>query len=177
MNRDDEPFTEEELAVLRDGVAPPPALRSSVEEKRRRRGILRRRRWPVLVAAAALSGIVVTALLLRPTRDVASGEFLLLLNRTATYQQPGSNIEARVREYTAWADDLRDDRQLVIAQRLDSSFVKVGARTAEGRYGAADGVAGFFLIRADSMADAVAIARTSPHVRYGGEIEIRRIAD
>ena len=38
-------------------------------------------------------------------------------------------------------------------------------------------VGGYFLIRASSYDVAVEIARTCPHLRYGGRIEVRQVDD
>jgi hypothetical protein len=36
-------------------------------------------------------------------------------------------------------------------------------------------VAGLFIVRASDLERAAAIARTCPHMRYGGQIEVRPI--
>jgi hypothetical protein len=36
-------------------------------------------------------------------------------------------------------------------------------------------MSGFFLIRANDRDEALAVARTHPHLRYGGSIEVREI--
>lgn len=79
-----------------------------------------------------------------------------------------------VREYAAWASTLADQGLLLGAEKLtDDGGRRVSAAAVETP--AESDISGYFLISASDYAQAVEIARTSPHVRYGGTFEIRRI--
>lgn len=155
-------------------VAPKPVLQ------------LRGRRRATLVAA--LSGALAAGFVL----GFASGQFrgaerssapavqptprfLLLLHEPALAiaLEPGES-RARVAEYAAWARSLYADGRLVMAEKLGD---EPGAWLPTAPHAADDVVSGFFLIVAENAADALNVARASPHLKYGGRIEIRRIEE
>ncbi len=75
-------------------------------------------------------------------------------------------------EYSAWARELYDSGHLIASARLDDDrevFGDWGWVPTERLPG------GFFYIRASSREEAQAIARESPHVRYGGAVELRGV--
>ena len=106
--------------------------------------------------------------------------FALFLYEGPEYDQPAPEAMAqRVREYVAWATEkrengvveggekLRDDGDLAIEPdgRTDEAAIMPGASR----------LAGYFVVQADDRRAAAEIARTCPHVRYGGRIVIREI--
>jgi hypothetical protein len=75
-------------------------------------------------------------------------------------------------EYSAWARELADGGHLIASARLEDDrevFGDWGWVPTERLPG------GFFYIRASSRQEAEAIARESPHVRYGGAVELRGV--
>jgi hypothetical protein len=98
------------------------------------------------------------------------------------YQAPASLTEpagrtARVAEYRAWARSLAGQGLLVGADKLGRhGFLLSGTGTSERLVESPEGVvSGFFLIRADSLDEALALARTCPHIRHGGRIALRPV--
>jgi hypothetical protein len=195
MNDDERPISEAQAELLRRALMPPPDL-----EERTRDAIARdllKRTGPVpvsippggmrlgrLVAALAVLTIVPVVIAFGLGRATAarspdlSGAYLLLIESTPG--QPATTPEeakARVREYGAWARELRERDLLVSAEKLDDggSVVSTSGRTAP-LAAADDRIGGFFIVRAADMDNALSIARESPHVRLGGRIVVRRIA-
>jgi hypothetical protein len=84
-----------------------------------------------------------------------------------------------VEEYVAWArrgredgvveggEKLREDTDVVIERA--GILGEIPPKPAQSR------LAGYFLVRAADRRAAVEIARTCPHVRYGGSIVVREI--
>ena len=72
-------------------------------------------------------------------------------------------------EYGAWARKSR----LVGGEELSGDGWVLDARSAERRR--ATDVDGYFLIRARDDAEALRIAKTCPHLRHGGTLELRRV--
>ena len=80
--------------------------------------------------------------------------------------------EELLEEYSAWARELYDGGHLIASARLEDDrevFGDWGWVPTERLPG------GFFYIRASSREEAQAIARESPHVRYGGAVELRGV--
>jgi len=99
---------------------------------------------------------------------IEGAAFLLLIRG----DEPGRRLpEAQlVREYGQWAAALRGERRLLAAEKLADD----GGRWVRGA-DSATAVSGFFVIVAADYDDAVRIARASPHVAYGGTIEVRAV--
>jgi hypothetical protein len=95
---------------------------------------------------------------------------MLLLYEDAAYRAPATPEEqaARVAEYVGWAEDLRERGIDIEGEELAPE----GA--SEGRLGI---LSGYFLVAAPDADAAVAIARTTPHVRHGGTVVVRRIVE
>jgi hypothetical protein len=107
--------------------------------------------------------------------------FLLLLWEPATSMsdRPGIDVADLVEEYSAWGDRIAERDQLISAEKLaDESVVWLKGRSDE--LSAPDHMAwpvlgGYFAVRARDRAAAVDLARTSPHLKYGGAIEVRAV--
>jgi hypothetical protein len=138
------------------------------------------------LAAALLAGVMLggaAGMTIRKTPDgnlegAAGSTFLLLLHESTREHQDvtPAQMDSIVGEYRAWALRLRNEQKLVGAEKL---------RDEAGRWLDPAGtlkvsdpdehVSGYFVIRAQNYDDAVAIARASPHLKYGGTIEVRAI--
>ena len=83
-------------------------------------------------------------------------------------------------EYGAWAGQLPKG-QLLDAEKLKDAGARLNRRggqllNTELVFGSEEySIAGFFLIRADTMEEALTIGRTCPHLSYGGVVEVREI--
>ncbi len=114
--------------------------------------------------------------------------FLALLDRFSKPLAPppsapsSVDVERKiVGEYVAWARSLDERGLLVDADRLsDESYAWLHVR--DGKIDVADELldggshlGGFYLVRAKDLDAAIELARESPHLKYGGEIEIRAV--
>jgi hypothetical protein len=171
--------------ALRDELAaaePPAELAERVRGTLERRGLVRhvpRRRpaWAIytgLVAAGFLIGILTRGTLPnddRPTGSVA-GEYVLLL-----YGDPvddtGTVHVAREREYGRWASSLSDGTRWVGGHELGDvvADIQPASRTSLR----SDRLAGYFVIQAPSRDRATEVARSTPHLAYGGRVVLMAI--
>ncbi|HXV14268.1 MAG TPA: YciI family protein [Candidatus Krumholzibacteria bacterium] len=86
---------------------------------------------------------------------------------------------AIIDEYRQWALDREKEGRLVSAEKLaDDTRVMAGRgdqMTIATSAHSDRALGGYFLITAPSLDDAIALARTHPHLKYGGEVEVRPI--
>ena len=102
-------------------------------------------------------------------------EYLLLLYEGAGYRddRPVNEI---VGEYRRWADSLRAADALTSAGKLSDERLALRAASSERPEPATTtDPTGYFIIRARQAGDAEAIARTAPHLKYGGLVVLRPV--
>jgi hypothetical protein len=182
------PLSPDEAAAYRKlgdgGPAPARRLEDRVVDALRARGLLARTRWtPIRLAGAVAAGLIVFmagALWERswPTASPrpAGTRFVLFLEEP---QGPDEDVgEADlVREYSAWAREQRAAGRLVEGEKLEPAALTLkGDEAPVTASGSLPVVGGYFVVVADDLAGAVAVARTCPHLRHGGRIVIRPIA-
>lgn len=99
-------------------------------------------------------------------------QYLLLVHETEAVEQAVREVgmPAIIAEYSEWAGDLARRGRLVSAEKLSETTDWIGTDASP-----TSPVSGFFLIRAASLEEALAIARESPHAHYGGIVEVRAI--
>jgi hypothetical protein len=168
MEEELSPADRARVASLPLEVEPDPALRERLVGHLTRAALLSRPRIPsALALVAALAVGFVAGLLLPRLYDAApqGREFLLLVRDSPSMSV--ADEPRRVQEYGQWAHGL--GARLVNGEKLSDTVSSVGPP------GTLSTVGGFFRIRARDRAEAEAIARTCPHVRYGGSIEVREI--
>ncbi len=116
-------------------------------------------------------------------------EYLLLL-RGGNEPNPAGNelsaaeMQAYIAPYLVWLDNLSQSGQLVQANRLLADGAKT-LHADRGQMIVVDGpyteckdiIGGYYLVNAESDANALALARQCPHLANGGTVELRRIAD
>lgn len=114
--------------------------------------------------------------------EQAGLEFLLLL-REPMNPPPGvvmPSSDQAFREYGEWATQLANQGLLIAAEPLEENggvwLSGPGGAMSAMDPGNAPNIGGFFLIRADDVESAIETARESPHLKYGGTIELRAVA-
>jgi hypothetical protein len=157
---------------------PPDALKQRVLHSLRDKGLVRQPpRYPL---RAALFAVAILAALgvgysvgKRPDGVAPSGpRFALLLYEDSTFRathDPGGGVA----EYTAWARGLAAEGKLEIGEKLGTTSRAIGRVSAPSDGDAAP--TGLFIIRAADIAAATEIAKTCPHVRYGGRVVVHSI--
>ena len=167
----------ESLSPLGGAAAPSDALearvRLSLDAERARS--TRRRPRKAWVALAAIVLLSMTGILLRrqsSTPGSAEPRYLLLLYENARFSPGNASHEQLVAEYSAWAGGLAERGLLVDASELGEEERLIGG-AGESTRGPAGMLGGYFIVRAATMQAAAAIAATSPHLKYGGEVAVR----
>jgi hypothetical protein len=113
-------------------------------------------------------------------------KFLLLIysDRALLDALPAGQFDAKMRDCLAHADELRQDGRLLDSQMLESATSAKSVRVRNGRRTIVDGpftetkemLAGFNLIEAEDMEEAVRIAAQFPWVQTGC-VEVRAVQD
>ncbi len=113
-------------------------------------------------------------------------QFMLLLHETPS-DFAGMSVEDMERiigEYVAWREKTAAEGRLVDGNKLTdeggrSLVAHDGTvRVSDGPYAEAKEVmGGYFIVSAASYDEAVEIARTCPHLTYGGRIELRQVEE
>ena len=111
-------------------------------------------------------------------------DFMLLLHQDLNRPHPASPdaIMAMTREYMDWADRMRAEGRLKGGQKLMDEPGRV-LRASGGKVSVTDGpyaeskevLGGYFIISAADYAEACRLAETTPHLKFGGEVEVREI--
>ena len=168
--------TDEDLRAMPGPAGPSPGLEERVVAALRAQGLLAPRQgghrlW--LVAAGLVCFVFGWALRGQvERREAASDGSLYLLLLSELSERADSSAEAqRVEEYRSWAIELRRQGRLVRAEKLGAESHALGAKgeTAPTR------ASGFFLIRAASIEEALALARGCPHLLHGGSITVQPV--
>jgi len=185
MSDESEGSDERLLESLPLEAAPPAALERRVVAELRRRGLLRgaaraRRGWALAAALAFAFALGLVAGARYSARDAArdgvaaddrgTQRYLLLLYEPRPLDRAGVDLVA---EYSAWAGELARRGQLVVAEKLGGEERRLSVQEPETARG--DAPTGFFLIRAATFDEALAIARACPHLAHGGEVALRSI--
>ncbi len=112
----------------------------------------------------------------------AAPKYVLFLFEDASYETPAENeIAARVGEYSDWARSLAERGRYVTGEELATGgrFLRVesGAVAASELQRDANrgGLTGYFVIGAANLDEALEVARTCPHLKYHGSVEVRPI--
>jgi hypothetical protein len=192
MTGTDDDLTPDErdaLERLPREAAPPPGLEDATVSALVARGLLRpasraRDIHPWLAIAASLllfaGGLAIGRGGSPRLAEDGRPRFALFLYEGPEYDQPlPDGMALRVQEYVAWATEKRANGTVEGGEKLreDADLVI----EPEGSTGEVAGVpgasrlAGYFIVQADDRRAAAEIARTCPHVRYGGRIVIREI--
>ena len=193
MNEMDDDKGLEVLQGLPTSEAPPAFLEERVVARLRDARMIRAsslsrfRGYPALITAITLSLVTFfVGAFIGARRSVAAAStqpagYLLIVRAANAQFEPKNPQEEllRVKEYSAWARDLRQKGLLVGGEKLKDEVnvlsehdLKVGenrAILAEG------GVAGYFLLPSSDYDQALSIARTCPHLKHGGAVELRQI--
>jgi hypothetical protein len=96
--------------------------------------------------------------------------FILLLSNSE--QMFTEDPSGRFEEYGRWSTEIQKQGISITGEKLSSSKVTIGTTENTGSI-----FTGFFLVSVSSEAEAVKLAGTCPHIKYGGAIEIRKIVN
>lgn len=199
MNNETDELTPQErqaFARLNREKTPPSLLENRIVEQLKGAGVIHTRRlgwhpgYPKIAMALALLlvvfsvGAIVGARLSSGLATKMDQPGFMLIVRLSSPELEAKTPEEerqRVKEYSAWARDLGRRGLLIGGEKLKDegrllSQPKGGAAVAETPSKASEGaVAGYFLLPSSDYDQALTIARTCPHIKHGGTVELRQV--
>jgi hypothetical protein len=110
-------------------------------------------------------------------------EYLLLFRGDAWYNRLSpEELQKAMSQFKAWFDRLTEEGKLKAAQPLvrDGKIVsgKQGGVVSDGPFAESkEAIGGYFLLAASSLEEAIAVAKSSPSLEYGTQIEVRPVAE
>jgi hypothetical protein len=109
----------------------------------------------------------------------ATSEYLLLFRNTSWHNGLSpEEIQQNLARFTAWFEQLRDDRKFKGGGPLvyDGKIVTDRNAVTDGPFAESkEAIGGFLIIQADSLEQAVQIAEDCPGFRFGQTVEVRPI--
>jgi hypothetical protein len=114
----------------------------------------------------------------------AASAYMFIFHESSPETYAAMSTEQRraaLERWNAWCDSIAADGRLRQGQPLGSAIRVVsgtrGAHISDGPFSEAkEFIGGFIIVEAASMEEATEIARRSPSLQYGLEIEIRPVA-
>ena len=99
--------------------------------------------------------------------------YMLLLHEDERFQ-PGEPM-TMFEEYKAWMENTFNKGVKITGQELKNEAVLVNpdGRTQTLNEGSGKRTTGYFLVEAASLDDAIQVAQETPHVKYGGIVEVK----
>lgn len=188
MKDDENPLEDELLRALKPADAPRDEVEAKVVAALKREGLIRGSRktsvWRYAIAAVLILSLFAAGFWAgRYLQPAQPGQDHRPLFALFLYEQQGRFVNApgQVQEYSAWIRNLRGPGRLAGGEKL-----KENGRTLQLEQGRLQveerplhirelRISGYFLVQAASYEEALQIAATCPHLKYGGVIEIRQI--
>jgi hypothetical protein len=117
-------------------------------------------------------------------KEHAMSQYMLILHETpsdfAGYS--AEDLNRVIAEYVAWRHKLEAEGRFAGGNKLADeggrrlALVDGNVRVTDGPYAEAkEVVGGYFIVSAADYDEAIAIARTCPHLKYGGTIDLRLV--
>ncbi|MBV9391918.1 MAG: hypothetical protein JOY96_08515 [Verrucomicrobia bacterium] len=111
--------------------------------------------------------------------EAATSEYILLFRNTGWHKElSAEEIEPRMAQFTAWFEKLSKEGRFKHGgplahqgKRLISKSTVIDGPFAESK----EAIAGFFVILAGSLAEAVEIAKGCPGLDFGQTVDVRAI--
>ena len=108
-----------------------------------------------------------------------ASEYLLLFRGTSWHKDHSpKEIENDLARFTAWFERLKNEGKFESGHPLahDGKIVAGSNAVTDGPFAESkEAIAGFFIIRADSLEQAVEVAKGCPALEYGQTVEVRPI--
>lgn len=179
---DEDKLSTEEIKAfkaLKRTASPPPELGKKIVNQLKFEGFIKEgaftkvRRLVVVVAASILFFLGGMSLERYSHRDIDPDQGYMLV----LFEDKNFNVDEPqkiVSEYMDWHKSIEENGVHIVGQELHNKSAVVNKNSVIYLDSmSTKRVTGYFILEASSVSDVVQIASTSPHVKYGGSIEIK----
>ena len=170
------PREKKALEQLSRSQIPPATLEDKVVNNLKNNNLIMKESWLKSRTLKIIGGIAASLLLFlagyqlgQPAATSGNQYMLLLHEKEGTI--PPNQVEI-VFEYATWMLGLIAQGHSMTGSELNPGGKWVGTRDYAREE---DIISGYFMVEAGSLEEAAKISETSPHLKYGGSIEIREI--
>lgn len=182
MNSHEE-LTPQEQAVLQQlqqPVQPDNTLEEITVQRLKNENLLNTKKinymiWSMGIAASLLllvAGVFIGKMIFsKSASEIPSFNYMLVLYEDARFNP--EEPEAMFNEYSAWMQNIEQQGITIDGQEMKPSSVLIEQNGIVQSSDAEKKVGGYFVLNASSMEEVVAIAKNSPHLKYGGTIEVK----
>jgi hypothetical protein len=114
------------------------------------------------------------------TAKATTSEYLLLFRGTGWHKDlSAEEIQKNMARFTSWFERLKNEGNFKSGHPLEHNGKIIAGRNVvtDGPFAESkEAIAGFFIIQADTLEQAVEIAKSCPGLDYGQSVEVRPIA-
>lgn len=139
----------------------------------------KKKKWMLGVAASLtlfLLGFVFGNTFSGGPADISTG-YILLLHEDERFRPQGSEMEVFT-EYATWMGKMMMNGVNITGKELaPESTYWLGEETAEIAEVRRDKISGYFIIDVQDRDEAERIAKSSPHIKYGGTVELIKLSE
>lgn len=175
----EEQLSESEEKVFRTLFASEPneASRVHVVAKLKNEGLIASKskmNWARMAASLAI-GLIAFGLgwILANAQQQQEYTYIMVLHEPKSFEQ--STAGNKFKEYGQWAQTIEDAGLTITGEKLANEKYFLGNAQTTPKIEGLETLTGFFLISAPDIETAMQLANTSPHVKYGGLVELRKI--
>ena len=168
----------EALEALKQPVQPDIHLEERIVDALKKEKLIRRgsnwKSWVLRIAASLAliaTGILIGKTIYSPMETESQFNYMLVLYEDSRFAP--SSPEEMFTAYSKWMTGIQEQGITIDGQEMKPSSLLL---EPDGKQVISDPerrVGGYFVISADSMDQAIEIARDSPHLKYGGSIEVK----
>ncbi len=155
------------------GIKPPIGMEEETISKLKSEGLIQSQNkiiWVYRIAASLaffVLGYTVYPYLNR--NDNPTYNYMLVLYEDSNFNP--ESPEVMFNEYSNWMQSIYQNGMAIDGQEMKPSSMLLDG--IEVRNNLTKTVGGYFVLRASSQEEAIEVARSSPHLKYGGTIEVK----
>lgn len=176
------PQDKEAMRKIRESIATPEDLEENVIARLKEKQLITNNNnimklkqhliWAAAAAVALMCGFFIGQNFNEQQTTIPGdmNKYMLLLYENEQFQP--KEISLMVEEYTNWATELAQQGKLDHAEKLADNGSWLGNTSAKNKQSS---VTGYFVLLASDLEEATALAKTHPHIDYGGGVELRPI--